>query len=350
MIKGFLYEKYSSSSIEVLLEVDDSSYLIKNGKEIITSGSISNLVISSRLGNVQRKITLEDGRLFSTEENDLVDDLLLDKNSLLHKLESNLLLIFFSLIFSIAIGYSFIVYGIPYSSKKIAFALPVDLNKSISNTLLKTLDENFLHQSFLDEAKKNKIKDLFEKKVLKNINNEENFDYKIHFRNIIISNKSIANAFALPNGDIILSDAFIKLAKNEEEIEAVIYHEIGHIKNRHTLQSIIQRSFVAFIGMYLTGDVSMSSDLILGFGTLFINTSYSREHEQESDIYALNKMLQIGINPKYLADILSKLSKNDKKEKKPFLDLFSTHPTTKQRVKLINKYTYCYNKKIYPCK
>lgn len=102
--------------------------------------------------------------------------------------------------------------------------------------------------------------------------------------------------------------------------------------------------------MYLTGDVSMSSDLILGFGTLFINTSYSREHEQESDIYALNKMLQIGINPKYLADILSKLSKNDKKEKKPFLDLFSTHPTTKQRVKLINKYTYCYNKKIYPCK
>ncbi len=352
MIKGDLYFKNSSSFQEVDFYILEDKYCIKNKDTTLLSGSVENLIIPSRLGNVYRKIKLENGDVFSTNQNDLVDLYLSSKNkNFIHKLESNFLLILFSLVFTIAFIYSFIVWGIPYSSKKIAYALPSQINKTFSDELLKNLDEVFLHKSLLDENRKKQINDEFVKNILPNIDSKSLFDYKLHFRNIIMDDKSIANAFALPNGDIVITDKLVRLSKNQEEITSVIYHEIGHIEKRHSLQRIIQGSFLTIVSMFLTGDITFSSDFVIGVGSLFVNTNYSREHEIQADKFALDKMLKIGINPKYFSSILNKITNEHKDEEttNSIFKYFSTHPTTHNRDILINKYIKCFEKKLKTC-
>lgn len=352
MIKGDLYLKNSSSCQEVNFYIIKDKYYIKNDDITLLSGYIENINIPTRLGNVPRKIKLENGETFSTNQNDLVDLYLSNKNkNLIHKLESNFLLILFSLIFTVAFIYSFVVWGIPYTSKKIAYALPSELNKTLSDELLKNLDEVFLHKSLLDENKKKMINEEFAKNILPNIESKSMFDYKLHFRNIIIDDKSIANAFALPNGDIVITDGLIRMSKNQEEIISVIYHEIGHIEKRHSLQRIIQGSFLTLVSMFLTGDVTFSSDFIIGVGSLFVNTNYSRTHEIQADKFALDKMLQTGINPKYFSSILNKITGDQKDENtnNSFFKYFSTHPTTHNRDILVDKYVECFKQKLKSC-
>jgi hypothetical protein len=130
VILGYLYKKNSSTSENAELFIKDNFYSIKSNNNLIDDGKIESLSISSRLGNTKRKITLENGEVFMTDENDLIDLYLikpLKKNSLLHKLESHLVLVFISILFTLFTVFSFFKWGVPYISGKLAFALPSEL-------------------------------------------------------------------------------------------------------------------------------------------------------------------------------------------------------------------------------
>ncbi len=51
-----------------------------------------------------------------------------------------------------------------------------------------------------------------------------------------------ANAFALPGGIVIVTDQLMQLAEHDDEILAVLAHEIGHVKHRHVLRGLPQDS------------------------------------------------------------------------------------------------------------
>jgi|TARA_R110002033_G_scaffold802_9_gene7845 Zn-dependent protease with chaperone function len=351
VILGYLYKKNSSTSENAELFIKDNFYSIKSNNNLIDDGKIESLSISSRLGNTKRKITLENGEVFMTDENDLIDLYLiqpLKKNSLLHKLESHLVLVFISILFTLFTVFSFFKWGVPYISGKLAFALPSELNTLISKNTLKTLDKHFFTKSKLLKQKKEQILISFNKDVLPHIK-EKSFKYKLHFRNWQINNTNIPNAFALPNGDIVLTDEFIKLSKNNNEINSVIFHEIGHVVHRHGLKRIIENSFVSIFAMYITGDGTFFSDLGVGIGSLFLNTNFSRKHEIEADEFAFEMMLKSKINPKNFSSILERITLSRNEEKETIFDYFSSHPTNKERITLANKYVSCYKNNLTIC-
>ena len=355
MIEGILYKVRSAKSEKVVLLTSGNLFYIKTVDNILSRGDIATLVISSRLGNIERKITLDDGSVFATKDNDAVDKLLLEaikKRSILHKLETNGFLIVASIFFVVLFSFSFLKWGVPSISKKIAHALPNEVNNVISENTLELFDNYIFKPSQLSSSRKDEIETAFKQHLLPFIKKEEGMSYKIHFRLLKEGEESIANAFALPNGNIILTDKFVQLSNNQNEISSIILHEIGHVKERHGLQRLIQGSFIAVTIMFISGDSTALVDMGIGLGTLFLTSNYSRDHELEADLFAFKKMLVAKIDPDNFVNIMNRISNNipTKHNKgKDIIGYISSHPDTKYRLEIAMQYSQCFKEGLSKC-
>ena len=350
MIEGYLYKKDSSKNQRAKILVFGKRYTLVIKNEILKKDKISSLGISTRLANTQREIIIDEEYIFITDENDEVDKLITKKRNILHLLESNLPIILLSLFITGLMTFAFIKWGIPSISKKLSSYVPYEINKSLSNNSLEMLDEYFLKKSKLPNEKKDELLTIFKNEIIPLINKKKNFEYKLGFRSWDLEKKSIANALALPNGNIIITDELIRISENKEELKAIIFHELAHIQYHHGMQRIIEGSLLAIAVVSIVGDANMLGDLGIGFGSLLINSNYSRNHEQEADIFAFNKMLKNNINPKYFISIMSKIDKNiDVKSEDEASNYLSSHPNTKKRLDIAKKYEECFNNKLSEC-
>jgi predicted Zn-dependent protease len=141
-----------------------------------------------------------------------------------------------------------------------------------------------------------------------------------------------ANALALPGGIIVITDRMVLLAGSEDEIAAVLAHEIGHVELRHAMKQITQGSAAAAMAAVVTHDASSFTVAVAGLPTILATTRYSRKFETEADEYAFKLLKQHGISPAAFASLMEKLSKDHEKEGKT-MSFLSTHPVTTDRIK-----------------
>lgn len=95
-----------------------------------------------------------------------------------------------------------------------------------------------------------------------------------------------ANALALPNGVIVCTDGFVNITQSDDELLAVLFHELDHLSHKHMTQRIIQDAMLTIMVVFITGDVE-TFDLLTGPPTLLLDLAYSREFEIGADSYAL---------------------------------------------------------------
>jgi predicted Zn-dependent protease len=81
----------------------------------------------------------------------------------------------------------------------------------------------------------------------------------------------------------------------------VLAHELGHVSQRHAFRQSIQGMLSGLILAAATGDVS---SLASGLPAVLIEMHYSRGHETEADLFALDAMQKACLPPKAFADIL----------------------------------------------
>lgn len=141
-----------------------------------------------------------------------------------------------------------------------------------------------------------------------------------------------ANAFALPGGFIVVSDELVHLAANDEEIAAVLAHELGHVERRHGLQSVLRNSAALVLVSTVTGDLSTLTAFSGTLPFLLFQRGYAREFEREADAYAVNLLRRARIDPAELAYILERLE-NARPATGADFTYLSTHPSTPDRVK-----------------
>jgi Zn-dependent protease with chaperone function len=367
LINGKLYAKNSSQQYEASLEIqqDSNTFLIKSEGKIY-SGKLQDLKIGERLGNIERKVTLADGSIFATSDNTAIDKLLkqhLDVNTVLHFLETHKMFIVIALMITIVSTFSFFKYGLPFISKKIAYSLPYETNLYISVNTLELLDKILFDETKLSKKRQAKIRNRFQNKLVPLVKTKDDIQYKIHFRAWNDDGKGLPNAFALPSGEIVLTDKFIELAKNSEEIDSVLLHEVGHIVHKHSLDRVINQTFLAVVVALMFGDASGFADAGVGLGSLFVSSYYSRTHESEADVYAFKKMLIAKINPKNFSTIMNHMSEymdtiattttisneEQQEQKYQILDYLSSHPSTKKRLEVAKKYEQCFSKNLTQC-
>ena len=136
------------------------------------------------------------------------------------------------------------------------------------------------------------------------------------------------NAFALPGNTVVLTDELVALAEHDEEIVAVLAHEVGHVAGRHVMRGLAQTSSMLIIWTAFTGDASVAALSILGPDQLLAQR-YSRTFERQADHFAIEYLLRNDIPPTRLGDILQRLEEAHADSGVP--NWLASHPGTEGR-------------------
>ncbi len=335
------FDGKSSRAHDVQVQLDpDSERLSVRGASVGSLHfTLDSIDIAPRVGNTPRFIHLADGASLETGDNDAVDALVPAKPSgrfhlAQYHVESKLRWILPMLALTIAFGWATIEYGVPYMAKKAAFALPRDVDEQLGNGVLTALDEFIFEPTKLDAFDRDRLHDGFSRMIgLSDLNPA---DVQLEFRASPVMG---ANALALPSGIVVMTDELVNMAADDEEVLAVLAHEIGHIRHRHSLRGVLQNSTVALMVASLTGDLASLTSISATLPTLIVQLKYSRGFELEADDYAVTMMNDMGIDPTKLGDILLRMTNSigGETESGEITDYLSTHPGSMERMRRIKE-------------
>lgn len=321
------YDGTSTDSIEVRLNFVNAGLLTVSGPGVNNSYNLSKLNISSRLGNTPRTIGLPNGGKCEVSDNDLLDQLLGESlppsTRWLHRLESHTAYVLLAVILTLFTTYMTVEHGIPWLASRAAHALPLSVDRNLGQGALKILDKTLLEASTLDTATRQRLQDRFARMTT---THDGDKDYQLEFRG---GGDIGANAFALPSGIVVMTDELVELSENDDELVAILAHEIGHLEHRHSIRMAMQSSAVTLVIATITGDVVSTSTLIVALPTILIHSSYSQEFEHEADDYAYRYLVSNGIETAQFAHILERITgggDTDAVEK-----YLSSHPGTNER-------------------
>ncbi|WP_420845026.1 M48 family metallopeptidase [Marinobacter iranensis] len=297
--------------------------------------------ISPRIGNTPRYLYLPDDGVFETEDNDGVDQLGRRfrhgrGSRLLHALENHLGLILVAVAVTIAATGGAFVWGVPWAAQAVANALPDTIAEQVGESTLSTLDRTWLAPSELPRERQQALQAHFQP-LLSPVEGQY---LKVIFR----SSPAIgANAMALPDGTLIFTDDLVNLAGDDNELTAILAHEIGHVAHRHGMKGMVQSSLTFWLIVMMTGDLSAFSDATVVVPAILMSLSYSRDMEWEADTYALETLIENGIDPIHFANIMERLMAAHGEEDEPetaedssrwdtLRDMLSSHPVTGERI------------------
>lgn len=304
-------------------------------EELIRQAPLNTLRISAKLGSSPRMVHFADGGHCEVNDHAAFEALLLEAGlipqSLLSRLENSWGHALTATAFTIIVVIASFYWGLPWMANTAATRIPASVVLSMDTHFLSAIDGGMVQPSKLSKARQQALTQRFD--GLRNVNGTP--PHHLEFRN----SKAIgANAFALPGGTIIVTDQLVALAKNDEEILAVLAHELGHVSERHPLRQLLQSSVVGLAMTWYVGDVS---SLLAAAPTVLMETSYSRDFERRADHYAGNMLRNNGIAPSRLADMLEKLERSHRgkgeKENEGKMSriagFLSTHPDTAERIR-----------------
>ncbi len=333
---GSFFDGVSSRRHSVQVELDeDGKALVIKGQEVgELCFPLTLIKVAPRVGDTPRFIYLENGASLEVSENDVVDRLVPSLpggrfHLAQHRMESKLRWVLAMLALTIAFGWATIEYGVPYLAKKAAFALPREVDEMLGDGALAALDGFLFEPTTLDAEERAGLRRRFVDMVGRS--DLEADRVQLVFRASPVMG---ANALALPSGIIIMTDELVRLAEHEDEVLAVLAHEIGHIRHRHSLRSVLQNSTVALAIASLTGDLASLTSISAALPTMLVQLKYSRGFELEADDYAVAMMHETGIEPTELGEILLRMT-GGADGKIP--DYLSTHPGSEERMKRIRE-------------
>lgn len=164
------------------------------------------------------------------------------------------------------------------------------------------------------------------------------FPYEVHLADI-----DIVNAWCAPGGKIMVYEGLWDPKKglvekgNEDQLAAVLAHEIAHANARHVTESISANTTIALVGAAVStaiaaGGYKEGSNLfgqIFSEGMNIFAPSYSRKNEFEADEIGLIYMAKTGSDPRAAVELWKKAAK----KKKDFATIYASHPSSGARAK-----------------
>jgi Zn-dependent protease with chaperone function len=244
----------------------------------------------------------------------------------------------FSLVLLLALLGAGFVWGVPAAAERIAARLPAAVDTKLGQAALAGLEaRNMVTRSRLSDDSIAQVQALLPRVLPAHP--------RAPIRLLVRASPQLgANALALPDGTIIVTDAMVRLAWGEDnnlddegtaELLGVLAHEVGHIELRHATRVMTGSSLTAALSATLFGDFSA---VAAGVPAVLTQMQYSRAMELEADGYAVGVLRRNGLEPDALADALQALERQQPGQAdiprwmRQSMAYLSTHPATAERI------------------
>ena len=162
-----------------------------------------------------------------------------------------------------------------------------DYEKDVAERLYKDLDEEYritefragsLEYETLKRLEANVIADKF-----------KDAEFKVHH----IDDQTI-NAYYIGDGNIMLFEGLLQELSTENQLAGLIAHEMGHAVEEHLTEDLERNLGLSLLNLLFNHFTDNDYQTMTNVAQNLIANGYSREQEQESDIYAVDLMLRSG--------------------------------------------------------
>ena len=154
------------------------------------------------------------------------------------------------------------------------------------------------------------------------------------FHFTLLADDQVVNAFALPGGQVFITQALYRDLETEGQLAGVLGHEMGHVLSRHGNKQMAKQGLVQGLAgaagvLGGTEESARSAQMIAAV----ISMKYGREHELESDQWGVRLCAMAGYDPRAMIGVMEVLDRASGGQSPP--EFFSTHPKPANRVKYI---------------
>lgn len=163
---------------------------------------------------------------------------------------------------------------------------------------------------------------------------------ELHYYFKVLDEKEV-NAFSLPGGYVYINMGLIKETENDDEIAAVIAHEVGHIVAQHAakrMQGALGYDFLMALAVFGARDATFAKGAQFALGQVFL--SYSRDDELLSDKLSVKYITAAGYNPAAVITFLEKLRNLEIKKPPKEINYWRTHPYISDRIRIAREAIY----------
>ncbi len=355
-IAGTYYDGRLSKKCAAVLNKQQDVLMLSSDTGVVNL-PIDKTRVASQIGAIPRRITWGTTASFVTMDQTGADALAASlpnagNDGWINKVEARMSVALACLVMVVVLTGVFAIWGVPLIAEGVARTLPQGVSDQLGNTTLDNIDQ-ILSPSELPEERQDELWYYL-------------IDYgdvnTLEFRK---AGRLGANALTLSATTVVITDELVTLAEDDEEILAVYLHELGHARQHHVERTLIQDVAWLVLLSLITGDATGASELVLTVPVALGQMAYSREFEEEADLFAVQSLVEYGVSPLKLATILEKLEashnaglESDADESSAgsspdmdvddaeqsdrvgevLFDYFSTHPATRDRIEFIHDF------------
>lgn len=161
------------------------------------------------------------------------------------------------------------------------------------------------------------------------------YQFKFH----LLADDSTVNAFALPGGQIFITEALFRRLKSEDQLAGVLGHEMGHVVGRHSNEQMassrLWSGLAQGVGIMTSDGSNNTGAYIAQMVAQYRVMKFSRDDELESDALGVRFMTQAGYNPEALIGVMEILAAVS--GGRGGNDFMASHPNPENRMEKIRE-------------
>ena len=158
----------------------------------------------------------------------------------------------------------------------------------------------------------------------------------------VLNDPETINAFALPGGQVFITEGLLKRLETDGQLAGVLGHEIGHVVARHGAEHIAKQQLTqgltgaAVLATYDPSDPSSrNSAAVAAMIGQLVTMRFGRQDELESDRLGVRLSSEAGYDPRSMIKLMQILEESSQGNRPP--EFFSTHPNPENRIQRIQE-------------
>ena len=210
------------------------------------------------------------------------------------------------------------IWLVPFLAERLAKKVPVSYEEKLGDGIYEAIKPTFN----IDAEKTAYINDFFR---------ELNIDSRYNI-NITVVKENLANAFAMPGGNIIVYDKIIAGMSGYEELAALLSHEFTHVNEKHTTRSLFRQQASSLFISIIFGDVGTIGNVIVSSADDLKGLSYSRKLEKDADLNGMKILSERKIDCNGFVHLFELLENEIAETGGEPTEWVSSHPDIEKRI------------------